>query len=147
MFNKCRKRDINVNVGIGLESGMLDYYRMSNSPMNTFSKDFAARAVEGGCKIIEVVKVPVITMTELLDRYLSEGQDIDFVSIDCEGFDLSILQSNDWDRYRPEYILIEIHVGGENWEIPNCPVLHYLKKQGYEFVGLSYVTTLYKRVR
>jgi FkbM family methyltransferase len=146
-FNRHRKRDINVNVGIGLVPGMLDYYRMSSSPMNTFSKDFADRAVEEGCKLIDVVKVPVITMKELLDKYLPEGQTIDFVSIDCEGFDLSILQSNDWDRYRPEYILIEIHVGGENWEIPNCPVSHYLKKQGYEFVGQSYVTTLYKRVR
>ena len=31
-FNRHRKRDVNVNVGIGLESGILDYYRMSSSP-------------------------------------------------------------------------------------------------------------------
>ena len=36
-FNKSRKKDINVNVGIGPEHGTLDYYRMSSSPMNTFS--------------------------------------------------------------------------------------------------------------
>ena len=146
-FNRCRKLDINVNVGIGVESGQLDYYRMSLSPMNTFSKEFAERATKEGVKILEVVKVPVMTMRELLDKYLPKGQHIDFFSIDCEGLDLSILQSNNWSLYRPDYILIEIHTGGKNWEVPTCPVTQYLNKQGYAFVGQGYVTTLYKRVR
>ncbi len=146
-FSRCRKRDINVNVGIGNCPGLLDYYRMSSSPMNTFSPEFAKRAEEEGAKIVEVVKVPVITLRELLDKYLLNGQHIDFMSIDCEGLDLSILQSNDWARYRPDYILIEIHTGGKNWEIPNCPVSIYLKKQGYEFVGQGNVTTIYRCMR
>ena len=146
-FNKQRKRDINVNVGIGLKPGVLDYYRMSSSPMNTFSKEFADNAIKGGIALIDVVKVPVITMRELLDKYLPSGQHIDFVSIDCEGLDLSILQSNDWSRYRPDYVLIEIHTGGQNWEIPNCSITKYLNAQGYEFVGQGCVTTLFKRVR
>ena len=111
-FNKHRKRDINVNVGIGLEQGVLDYYRMSSSPMNTFSKEFAEKVARDGVKLV-----------------------------------LSILQSNDWTRYCPDYILIEIHTGGKNWEIPNCPITKYLNEQGYEFVGQGCVTTLYKRVR
>ena len=147
LFKRKRKRDINVNVGIGLQPGELDYYRMSSSPMNTFSKEFAEHAAKEGVKILEVVKVPVITMKELLDKHLPVGQHIDFVSIDCEGLDLSILQSNDWDKYRPDYILIEIHTEGRNWEIPTCPVTQYLNERGYAFVGQGYVTTLYKRVR
>lgn len=147
LFNRKRKRDINVNVGIGLQTGELDYYRMSSSPMNTFSKEFAERAIKDGVKILEVVKVPVITMKELLDKYLPAGQHIDFLSIDCEGLDLSILKSNAWDKYRPDYILIEIHMDGKNWEIPSCPVTKYLNEQGYAFVGQGWVTTLYKRVR
>ena len=146
-FNQKRKRDINVNVGIGLEAGILDYYRLSLSPMNTFSKEFAEKAIKDGVKLLEIVKVPVITMRELLDKYLPSKQHIDFFSIDCEGLDLSILQSNDWSLYRPDYILIEIHTNGKNWEILNCPVTKYLNEQGYEFVGQSCVTTLYKRVR
>lgn len=147
LFNRKRKRDINVNVGIGLKSGELDYYRMSCSPMNTFLKEFAERATRDGVKILEVVKVPVITMKELLDKYLPEGQHIDFLSIDCEGLDLSILKSNDWNTYRPDYILIEIHMDGKNWKIPSCPVTQYMNEQGYEFAGQGVVTTLYKRVR
>ena len=84
-FRRSRRRDINVNVGIGKTSGTLDYYRMSLSPMNTFSKEFAEKAIAQGVKLLDVVKVPVITMKELLDRYLPMGQMIDFLSIDCEN--------------------------------------------------------------
>ena len=113
----------------------------------TVAKEFAEKAVKEGINLVETVKVPVITMRELLDKHLPSKQHIDFFSIDCEGLDLSILQSNDWTLYRPDYILIEIHASGRNWEIPNCPVTKYLNEQGYEFVGQGCVTTLYKRVR
>ena len=146
ILNKKRARDINVNVGIGPVSGVLDYYKMSMPAMNTFSKEFAEKAEIRGGRIVDVVKVPVITLRELLDRYLPSGQHIDFLSIDCEGLDLSILQSSDWYRYRPDYILVEIHTEGRNWDIPNCSVSRYMREQGYEFVGQSYVTTLYKCV-
>lgn len=145
-FNKLRKKDINVNVGIGLHPGVLDYYRMSLSPMNTFSKEFADKAIEEGAKLLEVLKIPVITMEELLDNYLPAGQKIDFLSIDCEGLDLSILQSNNWIKYRPEYVLIEIHTNGHNWEVPTCPVSVFMREKGYEFIGQGFVTTLYKRI-
>ena len=35
-------------------------------------------AEKDGVKVLEVVKVPVITMKDLLERYLPEGQHIDF---------------------------------------------------------------------
>lgn len=97
-------------------------------------------------KLLEVVKVPVITMKELLDRHLPHGQAIDFLSIDCEGLDIEILESNDWSCYRPEFILIEIHTGGRNWEIPDSRVARYLRERGYEIVGQSNVTSLFRRL-
>ena len=145
-FDRARPRDINVNVGIGKETGTLDYYRMALSPMNTFSEAFADKAIAGGVKLREVVKIPVITLKDLLDRYLPQGQAIDFLSIDCEGLDLEILESNDWNHYRPDFILIEIHTDGRNWEIPDSCVARYLRERGYEVVGQSVVTTLFRRV-
>ena len=147
LFNRNRKRDINVNVGIGLEPGDLDYYRMASSPMNTFSKELAYSMAMRGTKIVEVVKVPVITMKELLDTKLPQGQHIDFLSIDCEGMDFDVLRSNDWSLYRPDYILVEIYTEDKNWLIPSCPITQYLNERGYEFVGQGCMTTFYKRVR
>lgn len=145
-FHRSRKRDINDNVGIGQESGALDYYKMSSWQMHTISREFAKKAEQTGVRIIEVVKVSVVTLRALLDEYLPCGQHIDFMSIDCEGLDLSILQSNDWTRYRPDFILVEIHSDGKSWEIPTCSVTLFMNEQGYEFAGQGVVTTLYKRV-
>lgn len=147
VFARMRRRDINVNVGIGKTPGILNYYRMSVSPMNTFSKAFAEKAIAEGVKLLKTVQVPVITLKDLLDRHLPKGQAIDFLSIDCEGLDLEILESNDWQAYRPEYILIEIHTEGKNWTIPSSRVAVYLREQGYEIIGQGVVTSLFKRVR
>ena len=147
-FNRQRKRDINVNVGIGREEGTLEYFQMSASPMNTFSREFAEKAIaSGAARLVKTVKVPVITLKTLLDQYLPKGQTIDFMSIDCEGLDLEILESNDWSRYCPEYILIEIHTSGKNWEIPSTPAARFLKDHGYERVGQCSCTSLFKKVR
>jgi hypothetical protein len=43
----------------------------------------------------------------LLDRCLPKKQQIDFLSIDVEGADLEVLQTNDWNKYVPKVILIE----------------------------------------
>ena len=147
MFNKKRRRDVNVNVGIGKKSAELDYYVLSSAPMNTFSKEFAEKAIaDGKIQLSRVIKVPVVTLCELLDKYLPQGQKIDFMSIDCEGLDFEILESNDWGKYRPDFILIEIHTGGKNWDIPQGPVAKFLEQVGYRLVGQCKVTSLFQRV-
>ena len=40
-------------------------------------------------------------------RSLPAGQAIDFLSVDCEGSDLGVLRSNDWDRFQPRVIAVE----------------------------------------
>ena len=146
-FKRHRKRDINVNVGIGQEKGELEYYRLSESPMNTFSKEFADKMIkQNGVKLLGIEKVPVMPLSELLDNYLPIGQHIDFINIDCEGLDIEILKSNNWDVYRPDFILIEIHADGKNWDIPSTPTATFLRSVGYEHVGQSTITSLFQRI-
>lgn len=147
-FKKMRRRDINVNVGIGPSRGELDYYMFSDHAVNTFSVDFAKKIQNDPLtpfKFIGIKKVKVITLKELLDQYLSEDKIIDFFTIDTEGLDLTILQSNDWLKYRPKYILIEIHRNGKNAEILTSDVACYLKERNYEFVAQGFCTTLFAR--
>ena len=145
-FMRHRKRDINVNVGIGLNKGELDYYRLSESAMNTFSKEFANKMIENGVSILGIEKIPVIPLSELLDTYLPTGQHIDFLDIDCEGLDVEILQSNNWKRYRPDLILAEIHTDSKNWEIAKTPAVKFLRSIGYELVGQSRITSVFQDI-
>ena len=145
-FNKLRARDININVGIGPNEGSLDYYTFKEPAVNTFSKDFAEKTIaRSPANFLGVTQVPVITLTTLLNQNLPAGQKIDFFTIDTEGLDLTILQSNDWEQYTPDYVMIEIHSeDGKNDSIPTCRVTKYLRSLGYCFVAQCLCTTLYK---
>lgn len=46
-------------------------------------------------------------LSKILDNYLDRDTKLDFMSVDAEGFDLEVLKSNDWDKYRPTVLLVE----------------------------------------
>lgn len=146
-FNRARPRDTNINVGIGEFPGKLAYFKFADSATNTFSQEFAEKAKAEGATYLGSTLVQVTTLRELLDKYLTPHQHIDFLTIDTEGLDISILRSNDWTTYRPDYILIEIHGDGHNEKILNGTVCQYLHEQGYEFAAQSLITTLFKKIR
>lgn len=56
----------------------------------------------------KMVKVPAITLDKILDKHLQNNQ-IDFLSLDVEGYELNVLKGISFDKYRPKYILIEIY--------------------------------------
>lgn len=107
IFNKFRKRDINLNIGIGLTKTELDYYILDyTSSMNTFNRKSLEE--EGLLeKIKEVRKIQVMPLSEVLEQYLPGGQEIDFLNIDTEGMEIEVLQSNDWGKFRPKLVVIE----------------------------------------
>ncbi len=52
------------------------------------------------------VEVPTSTLSSVLDLH-GETNQIDFLSLDVEGYELSVLEGIDFDRHRPTYILVE----------------------------------------
>ena len=147
LFDCARPKDINVAKGVAEQRGMLDYYMFKSDATNTFSKEFADKLVAEGGVLRQVLKVPVVTLEDILDEYLPRGQHIDFLTVDTEGWDISILKSNNWTKYRPDFILIEIHTNGHNCSVLGGEVDSFLSKQGYEFVGQTLCTTLFQRVQ
>ena len=58
-----------------------------------------------GIETVDRVKVPARTLTEILDK--CDITHIDFMSLDVEGYEASVLKGLDLEKYRPTYILIE----------------------------------------
>lgn len=102
-----RPEDVNLNVGVGVASqDKADFYVMSFSALNTFSKEEAEKCVcEGKHTIQKVVQMPLTPVNEILERYCPRVPD--FVSLDVEGLDVQILQTLDFSRYRPKVFCIE----------------------------------------
>ncbi|MEH6592727.1 MAG: FkbM family methyltransferase [Halioglobus sp.] len=55
----------------------------------------------------EIAKVSVTTLAMFLAEQPHDNQTIDFLKIDTEGFDLSVLKSVPWDDVQPRMILCE----------------------------------------
>ena len=138
-FNHYRKRDININLGVGLHEGSMKYYMFDDHAVNTFDKTIADMR-EG---LREVRDIQMVTLEHLLDKYLPVDQHIDFLTVDAEGFDFEILKSNNWGKYRPDYVLAEIY--GDAFEvISKSDVVQYLSNLGYELIAKGKFTAVFK---
>ena len=144
LFAKHRSRDVNVECGVCARSGTLPYYRFNEPALNTFDEAEARLKDSPPYRLVERVEVTVRRLDDLLTEYLPAGQVIDFLTIDVEGKDLEVLESNDWTRFRPRFILAEtLRTGMLN--IASCPVVRFLSGHGYMPVAKAYNTIFFAR--
>lgn len=136
-FEKERPEDINLNIGISGQSAMLDYYVLKDgSGMNTFSLDFVEKF--GGKDAIEkTIKIQTHPLKDVLDKYLPKDKCIDLLTVDVEGLDMEVLQSNNWNKYRPKTIAIEMDIN----DFETNPINEFLRNLDYVLVGMTPVNT------
>lgn len=84
----------------------------------------------------------VVTLSGILNKHLPKGQLIDFMSIDVEGLDYDVLQSNDWSRFRPEIILVEIPDNSLE-DLLSHEITKFLHLQGYVITSKSMYTVFF----
>ena len=143
LFKKNRAGDINVNCGVGAENKTLTLHKFSDPAVNTFS-DSNAERLKGKKWLRHVgdVSVPVVPLKELLSEYLPEGQKIDFLNIDVEDLDLEVLQSNDWQLYKPTVIAVEDRLFNLS-KSSDSEIYNFVIQQGYYFMGYVGLTLLF----
>jgi FkbM family methyltransferase len=132
LFNKWRPKDIVLECGVSSVNGDLEYFMFNEPALNTFDCE-TAKLHDGleSYKIIQKRKIPVNTLTFLLDQYLpNDVINIDFFSIDVEGLDIEVLKSNNWIKYRPKLVIAE-SLYSELGMITSDPVSLYLKELNY----------------
>lgn len=148
IFNLERPRDINLEMGVSKEKGELLYYIFNEPALNTFSK-IEAEKKDGlrNYKIIEKRKVFTYPLKEILDKYLKGGEKIDFMSIDVEGLDFEVIESNDWEKYRPSLLLVEELEKYTLAELPLKSNLYkFLVANKYELVAKTFNTLFFKDI-
>ncbi|XDD41527.1 FkbM family methyltransferase [Leptospira sp. WS60.C2] len=131
-FQKFRKRDQNLNLGIGMEESELIYYRFEEAALNTFDASRVKFLEEStNYKTKDQVKINVRPLVKVLQEY-AVGKEIDFINIDVEWNEMSVLKSGDWKQFRPKVILIEI-LNFDLETISQNPINIFLKEIGYRF--------------
>jgi FkbM family methyltransferase len=139
-----RKRDLCLNVGIGpTDSVEADFYEMTDSALNTFSRDEAMRTASyGSKKIRRVLRIPLRSINSLLEQHFPQPPDI--LSLDIEGLDFAVLQSLDFDRHRPKIVCVETLTYSESnsgRKLSDIPAL--MEKQRYRIYADTHLNTIF----
>jgi len=144
-FTQARRRDINLQCGIAEQAGTLKYYRFDEPALNSFDRALVEnRLLNTHYRVVQETDVPVLRLDHILENHLPAGIGIDFLTIDVEGFDLQVLKSNDWDRFRPVCILAEL-LSSDLEGVGSNEVFVFLKSHGYKAFSKTLNTWIFKR--
>lgn len=145
-FNKDRPLDINLEIPVSDKDEVLTYYIFNEPALNGFSKELSdSRNGLRQYKIIATKELKTRTLASILDEFMLARQAIDFLSIDVEGLDFQVLNSNNWDKYRPEVVLVEA-LGGVNLvDILACETNLFMETKGYSLFAKTFNTLFFKK--
>jgi len=144
-FNDLRPNDINLEIPISRSPSSLTYYKFDESALNSFSSNLSKqRNIQTKYKIIEEIQLSTKTLAEVLDEYLPNDQKIDFLNIDVEGLDYEVLQSNNWEKYRPQVILVEDLEIENIIKIDHSKIYAFLVDKDYILIAKTIRTLIFK---
>jgi FkbM family methyltransferase len=135
LFNQHRPKDINLNIGISDKEEELTFYELTPKALSTFNHADARQNCKNylNSKIVNTYPVRCIPLKKLFEQYNSH---VDLLSIDVEGYEEFVLKSNDWERYRPKMIVIEIN---RNTDF----LLNFLAEQDYRKIFNNHVNAIF----
>jgi FkbM family methyltransferase len=144
LFDEIRPRDVNLAFGISDKPGVLIYYVFDEPALNTFDSALVQeREKTTRYRVVETMEVPVFRLDEVLSRHIAVGQVIDFMSIDAEGYDFKVIQSNNWTHFRPLYLLVEC-LDSSLTSLSSQPMHRFLDARGYSLYAKTVNTLFYR---
>lgn len=144
LFNRLRPHDTNLELAAG-EPGTRTYYRFAESALNGFDRDLSEQRHAEGHLIVERLQVPTVPLRVLLERYMPLSTPIDFLNVDVEGLDLEVLRSNDWETYRPRFVLAEDRVARHGDGASHSEIMGFLAGQDYRLIARTMNTLICER--
>jgi len=114
---------------------VLTYHRSNGPALNGFSGALSAeRNSKGKYKIIDQIEIKTSTLAEVLDTYLPQNTEIDFLSVDVEGLDFQVVKSNDWSKYKLKVVLVESSDFSFD-NLGNSEIYKFLVSKGYHLAA------------
>ncbi len=104
LFNIFRPKDKNLNIGISTESGVKDaFFEKEISPISSLKLDYLEKYQKIKKKFVR--KIKTLTLEDLFEE--NKITEVDFLKIDCEGLDLSIIKTINFEKYQINFLCVE----------------------------------------
>jgi len=131
-----RPRDINLNIGLGRNSGRSRFYELSHDTLSTFNQAAVLIAEKTyNAKILDSYEVQMETLNWVMENHLV-NLPISFLSVDVEGYEIEVLSGNDWVQFRPLVLLVEINQNQDT-------LIEYIHDIGYQMLYMNYTNGIF----
>ena len=138
MFRVFRPKDLVLNIMLGLEKKMIDFWEFEPYEYSTADKNVAEKVSRvSGVRLLGKSLKKVLPLSEIAPP--ANPLDAMLLTIDVEGFDLQVLQSNDWEKFRPRVICVEEWPSSLDEDL-NSEINLFLRGKNYQrraWTGLS----------
>ncbi len=132
LFRIARKDDYNFNLAVTNQkkNKIKLFYRREMNVLNTTDENFAKRNFPNG---YESREIECLSLNNILAKTSFKNKIIDFLNIDVENTEKDVLESLDFNTYKPRLICVEIHIDNiEN--LKNNPTFKFLNDKDYKVV-------------
>lgn len=141
-FAAVRPGDVNVACGVSNVYGKLTYYMFNDPALNSFDEELTRSRESGAYHVVQTRELDVVPLADLLDQCLVPGAPIHFMSVDVEGLDLKVLESNDWERFRPRCVVVEC-LQSDVAAVLGSTVHGFMRAQGYRLFAKTFNSVFY----
>jgi len=143
LFDKTRPRDKTLEIGLGKRCGYQKFFLYNESALNSLNNRNSELSdtpySSTGSKEIETSRMEVI----LNDFHGESLPEPNFLDIDVEGLEMEVLEGNNWDKFKFNYILIEQKIQSVD-SIKHSPLFIFLSDKGYEILAHNGLTGFYR---
>ncbi len=124
---------------------MLQFFEIVPDTLSTFDVTSVEDYIDQWHKIKSTFQVQVETLENILEQNIGANNSIDFLSIDTEWFDMEVLESNNWNTFRPRAIILEtLEYKKEGWGKKLNPEFDkFLLGHNYILYVDTYINSIY----
>ncbi len=133
LFKLARPKDININIAVSNTIKEVNlYFYHKKSPINTLDERTSNFQT---AKVTSVKKVKTDTLNNIISKSIYKDNTFDLLSIDVEGHELEVLQGFNFDKYKPNVIVVEyLDLTVSKLEIKNLDMNNVLNSEIYKFL-------------
>ncbi len=143
LFDIARKDDYNFNLAVTNQkkNKIKLFYRRKMNVLNTTDESFAKKNFPNG---YESKEIDCLSLNNILAKTNFKNKIIDFLNVDVENTEIDVLESLDFNIYKPRLICVEIHIENPN-SLKSNSTYKFLDEKGYKIVWkkeYSYIFTI-----
>lgn len=141
LLRRKRPRDKVLQLGVHFSGEeKADFFVMDSPTLNTFSHHEMERYVSMGHSLTNTLSVELKNINVILDN----AGPVDFMNLDIEGLDQTILEMIDWQKYRPTCICVEtITYETQDEPTKNHAINELMNDNGYILYADTFINSIF----